>query len=135
VTLTPEEIEAKEFVVSLRGYDQADVHAFLRQVASDYRELTVEVDALRRRGGVASASIDGLMERLNAVLRTATDEATAILANAERQAAEIRDAATREALGQSGREAADAADAGDAANDVLSRARATVRQAVDRYRH
>jgi DivIVA domain-containing protein len=37
--LTPEEIQAREFLVSLRGYDRDEVHSFLEQVAGQIRDL------------------------------------------------------------------------------------------------
>lgn len=36
---TPEEIEAKRFLVALRGYDKEEVESFLASVAADYREV------------------------------------------------------------------------------------------------
>ncbi len=35
--LTPEEIEGKDFVVSLRGFDQNDVREYMRRLAASYR--------------------------------------------------------------------------------------------------
>lgn len=49
--LTPEEIEQREFLVSLRGYDRDEVHAFLTQLAEQMRELRAQVNA----GAPASA--------------------------------------------------------------------------------
>lgn len=37
--LTPEQIESREFLVSLRGYDRDEVHAFLNEVAETVRGL------------------------------------------------------------------------------------------------
>lgn len=37
--LTPEQIESREFLVSVRGYDRDEVHAFLREVAEAARAL------------------------------------------------------------------------------------------------
>jgi cell division initiation protein len=133
VALTPEEIESKEFVVVLRGYDPADVHAFLRQVAVDYRDVCRQLEATAPSGGGAAAHIDGLIERLNTVLRTATNEAGQILADAERQAAQIRGGAKPDAALPT--ESGDSSPGSGEPPDVLRRARATVRQAVDRYRH
>ena len=36
---SPEEIESKEFLITLRGYDKDEVQAFLRAVAADYRGI------------------------------------------------------------------------------------------------
>jgi DivIVA domain-containing protein len=46
--LTPEEIQSREFLVSLRGYDRDEVHAFLDEVAEAFAQL-------RAQAGVAPA--------------------------------------------------------------------------------
>jgi len=46
---TPREITDKEFLVTLRGYDRAEVKAFLRAVAADMAHLEAEVEASRDR--------------------------------------------------------------------------------------
>ncbi len=46
--LTPEDIQSREFLVSLRGYDRDEVHAFLDEVAEDFASLL-------GRSGVAAA--------------------------------------------------------------------------------
>ena len=38
MAFTPEEVENKEFLTTMRGYDKEEVDAFLRAVAADYRE-------------------------------------------------------------------------------------------------
>src|SRR5947208_10105201 len=43
VPFSPEEIESKEFLVVLRGYDKDEVGSFLRAVADDVRSLTEQV--------------------------------------------------------------------------------------------
>jgi cell division initiation protein len=40
--LTPEEIQSREFLVSLRGYDRDEVHAFLDEVAEAFAQLLAE---------------------------------------------------------------------------------------------
>ncbi|MGH3113260.1 MAG: DivIVA domain-containing protein [Gaiellaceae bacterium] len=45
--LTPEEIQAREFLVSLRGYDRDEVHSFLEQVAGQIRDLQSQVETLQ----------------------------------------------------------------------------------------
>lgn len=42
---TPEDIEAREFLVSLRGFDRAEVRAFLSDVADQVRDLEARVQA------------------------------------------------------------------------------------------
>jgi DivIVA domain-containing protein len=44
--LTPEDITARSFLVSLRGYDRDEVHAFLAQVADQLRDLQERIDEL-----------------------------------------------------------------------------------------
>ncbi|MGH8900517.1 MAG: DivIVA domain-containing protein [Egibacteraceae bacterium] len=44
--LTPEEIQAHEFLVSLRGYDRDEVHSFLEQVAGQIRDLRSRLESL-----------------------------------------------------------------------------------------
>lgn len=40
--LTPEEIQSREFLVSLRGYDRDEVHAFLDEVAEAFSQLLAD---------------------------------------------------------------------------------------------
>ena len=43
--LTPEQIESREFLVSVRGYDRDEVHAFLREAAEQVRGLRDQLEA------------------------------------------------------------------------------------------
>src|SRR5947208_14833413 len=52
VPVSPEEIESKEFLVVLRGYDKDEVGSFLRAVADDVRALNAQ---LTEGGGAAPA--------------------------------------------------------------------------------
>ncbi|MGH8908133.1 MAG: DivIVA domain-containing protein [Egibacteraceae bacterium] len=45
--LTADEIRAREFLVSLRGYDRDEVHGFLDQIAKDVRDLQTQVETLQ----------------------------------------------------------------------------------------
>lgn len=45
--LKPEEIQAREFLVSLRGYDREEVHSFLEKVATQVRDLQRQVEILQ----------------------------------------------------------------------------------------
>ena len=55
---SPEEIEGKQFISTLRGFDKDEVSMFLRAVAADYRKALVRADEaeekLRRLTGSAS---------------------------------------------------------------------------------
>jgi DivIVA domain-containing protein len=43
VGFSPEEIEVKDFLIGLRGYDREEVRSFLRAVAADYRRVLAMV--------------------------------------------------------------------------------------------
>jgi DivIVA domain-containing protein len=80
----PHEIENKKFVIALRGYQKDEVEAFLRAVAADYRMLLEQKDSASPDRWVAD------VEHVMRFLRWAREEA-------EREAAELRAAATAEA--------------------------------------
>jgi DivIVA domain-containing protein len=93
VPFTPEEIESKEFLITLRGYDKDEVNAFLRAVAADYRS------ALSRQGtdvAVPSSSYEALGAEISTVLSTATQSAETIRRRAEDDATELRRRAEEE---------------------------------------
>ncbi len=52
MVLRPEDIEQREFGSALRGFDKAEVRAFLRRVAGEVRYLEAEVDAVRGESSV-----------------------------------------------------------------------------------
>ncbi len=58
--LTPEEIQSREFLVSLRGYDRDEVHAFLDEVAESFAELLTD-------GGTSTPSAPAQAEESVAV--------------------------------------------------------------------
>jgi DivIVA domain-containing protein len=58
MAFTPEEVENKEFLTTMRGYDKEEVDAFLRAVASDYREAIRQA----RDENVIKQLRDGLVE-------------------------------------------------------------------------
>ncbi len=94
MALTPEQIERKEFMVELRGYDKSQVHAFLREVAAEFRNA-LEGDT--PGSGADPSAIDGFAARLSEVLSAASDEVAGIIAAANREAAQIRADALAEA--------------------------------------
>ena len=90
---SPEEIESKEFLITLRGYDKDEVNAFLRAVAADYRS------ALSRQGtdiSVPSSSYEALGTEISTVLSTAKQSAETIRKRAEDDATELRRRAEEE---------------------------------------
>jgi DivIVA domain-containing protein len=93
VPFSPEEIESKEFLITLRGYDKDEVNAFLRAVAADYRS------ALSRQGTdvvVPSSSYEALGAEISTVLSTAKQSAETIRRRAEDDATELRRRAEEE---------------------------------------
>ncbi|MFP5309838.1 MAG: DivIVA domain-containing protein [Actinomycetes bacterium] len=102
--LTPDEIAARQFLVSLRGYDREEVAAFLREVADEVatlrgrvRELERDLEAAQASGGAASAVPVARAEATPAAsidtreaLKLLGEETTRILVAAEDSAAVIR---------------------------------------------
>ena len=145
---TPEEIESKEFLVVLRGYDKEEVGSFLRTVANDVRELQEQGAAapgseasfaeptaapepiVAEPAPVPAAAPTGIDpfsdmgKEMASVLRAASDAAGAIRQKAEDEAAERVRIAAEEAAGV--RKAAD-----EEAEAILAAARATRSDAAD----
>lgn len=85
---TPEDIEARSFVMVRRGYDADEVGAFLRAVAEDVRRLQDELAEVKRH----SDPLDGAMADAVAIVQSARESAARIEASAEQRAAErLRD--------------------------------------------
>jgi DivIVA domain-containing protein len=73
VPFSPEEIESKEFLITLRGYDKDEVQAFLRAVAADYRSLA---DSSRTSAPVTTSNpFESLGEEVGTVLKVARESA------------------------------------------------------------
>ena len=86
--MDPQEIEAKEFFIALRGYDRDEVDAYLREIAEEHRRV---LDELETRA-VPTADEDPyahLGAEVTNILRTARDSAASIVADAERDAEEL----------------------------------------------
>lgn len=90
VGLTPEEIERQVFLVSLRGYDKDEVHAFLNQVASDYRQ------ALQRSEAGEQDPYGRLGDEVAEMLRTTVEQTRQLRERVEREVAESRQRAEAE---------------------------------------
>jgi DivIVA domain-containing protein len=85
---TPEEMEARAFVMVRRGYDPDEVGAFLRAVADDVRRLQDELAAAGRKVD----PLDSAMTDAVAIVQSARESAARIEAQAEQRAAErLRD--------------------------------------------
>ena len=102
---SPEEVEEKDFLVTLRGYDKDEVRAFLQAVSADYKAALdssrsagqVSGDAFASLGAEVSHVFQTAKESAEAVRRKADEEATALRARAEQEANGVRDAAGKAA--------------------------------------
>ena len=102
MAIRPEEIERKDFVPAMRGYERQEVDAFLRAVAEELREAhaarmaaEAALEAARSR---PDNPIDVLSLEVGVVLKTAKAEAERMRSEAEADAAEVREQARQDAL-------------------------------------
>lgn len=86
--MEPEDIERKEFLVSLRGYDRDEVDSFLQRVADELRRVKGEIRP------VEDSPPAGDKE---AMYKQVGEETSRILLAAEEAGKQIRDRAQREA--------------------------------------
>lgn len=97
---SPEEIEKKDFLLTLRGYDKEEVRAFLEAVASDYEALSeaarkdVPEEAYEEIGREIGSVMQAAKESAIQMKRQAEADATEFRVRAEKEATRIRDAAT-----------------------------------------
>ena len=103
---TPEEIDSKEFLITLRGYDKDEVKAFLKAVASDYRSaLESATPAPVETGGNAYEALGKdigqvlqvAKQSADQLKRKAEEDATALRRRAEEEANTLREAASNAA--------------------------------------
>lgn len=92
MAILPEDVETKEFVVALRGYDKDEVHDYLKAVADEMRALRAG-----RITGSADDPLSDLGDHVMEVMRTAHDVARSLQENAKSRADELVRAASEEA--------------------------------------
>lgn len=91
MAFTPEEITDKEFLVTMRGYDRAEVKAFLRAVAADTTDLRAEFEASRDAVLDKSQSDDAFVESIEATFFVqATETIGTVLKTAQAEAHQTR---------------------------------------------
>jgi DivIVA domain-containing protein len=96
VPFTAEEIENKEFLITLRGYDKDEVKAFLRAVAADFKAASdLAPSAAPDTGG--SDAFQALGADIGHVLQVAKQSADGLKAKAEQDATSMRKRAEEEA--------------------------------------
>lgn len=86
--LSPLDIHNREFKKSLRGYDEADVDAFLDQVIRDFETLYRENTSLKERISTAEEkvqSVQGMEESLKKALLVAQEAGDQLKMNARRE--------------------------------------------------
>ncbi|MDQ6727892.1 MAG: DivIVA domain-containing protein [Actinomycetota bacterium] len=102
-----EKIETKTFPVARRGYDRAEVDAYLRAVANDYRMVVdkareavsaAQQAAIATTSATAVPSFEDIGGRVAGVLSSASQAAEDIRAEAEQEAAAIRQKAEQERM-------------------------------------
>jgi DivIVA domain-containing protein len=93
--LTPEEITSREFLVSLRGYDRDEVHAFLDRVAEQMRELQQRVADFQ--GGAPAAPSVAEGSQPDTLFAQIGEETRRILEAAHEAGAQIKRSSRQEA--------------------------------------
>ena len=105
MAFSPEEIENKEFLTTLRGYDRDEVRAFLKAVASDVRVSQVEAASSPHAPGDAYESLGQELGQMLKVPKESSDqlkrkaeaEATGMRRRAEEESKSLREAASNAA--------------------------------------
>ncbi|MFN2524888.1 MAG: DivIVA domain-containing protein [Actinomycetota bacterium] len=145
MALTPEEIANKQFTVVLRGYEKAEVDAFLSEVA---KEITERPAGEAGAGAPAAApavtagppSFDALGQEVSAVLEAAKSaaenmrsEAQAEAEETRRSAAEVADRLRRQAQEESDAERASAKQSAEQTVADAERAARETREGAERH--
>ena len=92
MAILPDDVESKEFVVALRGYDKDEVHEYLKAVADELRALRAG-----RTTGSPDDPLKDLGDHVMEVIRTAHDVARRLQENAKARSDEVLRAATEAA--------------------------------------
>ena len=97
--MTPEEIETAEFFVGMRGYEPAEVRAFLHAVAAEQRQLLARVAELEAQPSALPTGdpIDLLGEHVAGIVRAAREAAEGLVHDAAAAAAAARVTAEEDA--------------------------------------
>ena len=81
--ISPDEIETKAFVVSLRGYDRVEVDRWLQEVADEHRKLMTDLEAASQPPSANPAdTFDVIGREVAEVLRAAREAAAAMFERA-----------------------------------------------------
>jgi DivIVA domain-containing protein len=88
--MTPEEIQAAEFTVAVRGYSREEVEEFLSALAQDQRTL---LEALENAKREAEQTYLALGDEIGGLLQHAKDVADGMVKKAEEEASRLREEA------------------------------------------
>lgn len=137
--LIPENVAARSFSHSLRGYDPREVRAYLEEVAEQLRRLQTQYMAARQQLGSIEdheleALIDSATADINEVLHAARIASQQLTDRASREAADMRTRAEDDAAGTRRRADDDAYALRQSAWDTSSDMLEQVRQEVARLR-
>lgn len=129
--MNPEDIQHRDFLVGMRGYDKDDVRSFLAEVAAEYAQLQRELDAQQAAGtqpapasAPAADDFENLGAGIAAILRAAKGSAAELNDEAEVRAQLVREEADTYAATLRHQAEDIRANAEDAAGDMRARAEA-----------
>ncbi len=99
--LTPAEINSKDFLVSLRGYDREEVRAFLAAIAADYKsalaaatQAETGATSYEQLGGEVGRVLEAARDAAEEMHRRAEEETEALRRNVSEEAENLLSAAT-----------------------------------------
>lgn len=110
MTMSPQEIQTKQFHVRFRGFDVEEVDGFLEQVAEHYMmvieekktlsatvdSLQAELDSLKNEEHSFKNAIISAQRVADEMLRKSEDQANSLLAKAQDECEELKEAAHKE---------------------------------------
>ena len=95
MTFSPDDIEQKDFLVTIRGYDKDEVRAFLNAIAADYE---MALSRAREAEESKDKPYEALGNELGHVLQAAKDSADQLRKRAEKEVVAIRQRTEQEAI-------------------------------------
>ena len=132
-TVTPLDVRQAKFATSMRGYDKAEVNAFLLEAADGYETATRENERLRQEIARLEASLYQYRElegTLKSALLSAQKLADDVRESAVQESARVRESAAQEAIRVRENAGADAArivrEAEGHAGLLMERAQSTI---------
>jgi DivIVA domain-containing protein len=139
--MNPEEIQSRDFLVGLRGYDKDEVRSFLAEVAAEHASLLAAIESSQTNvaqlteaaaaapaPAAATDDFENLGASVAAILRTAKESAGEITGDAAHRANELRAEAERYAEEVRQRAEELRAQAANEADEVRRSAQATAEE-------